>query len=78
MAFASGTCKTLGPDTGLGEAQEELAVTYEGDGSEIGFNAAYLLEVLKYIPPRGQTFKAPERRPPPSRWAGMIPPVSRW
>ena len=59
---------------GAGRAGGDL----RGRWREIGFNAAYLLEVLKYIPPRGQTFKAPERRPPPSRWAGMIPPVSRW
>ena len=47
----------------LGEAQEEITVTYEGEPLEIGFNATYLLEVLKYIPTDEvrMTFKAPER-----------------
>lgn len=63
MAFVSGTCKLSVQTPDLGEAQEEMAVTYEGDGLEIGFNAAYLLEVLKYIPTEEvrMTFKAPER-----------------
>lgn len=63
MAFASGTCKLSVQTPDLGEAQEELAVTYEGDGLEIGFNAEYLLEVLKFIPTEEvrMTFKAPER-----------------
>lgn len=33
----------------LGEAEDELAVSYEGAPLEIGFNAQYLLEVLRYI-----------------------------
>lgn len=63
MSFASGTCKLSVQTPDLGEAQEELAVTYEGDGLEIGFNASYLLEVLKYVPTEEvrMTFKAPER-----------------
>src|SRR5256885_285146 len=46
-----------------GEAQDELAVTYEGEPLEIGFNAMYLLEILKYMPTDEVrlTFKAPER-----------------
>jgi DNA polymerase-3 subunit beta len=38
-------------------------VEYDGDPLEIGFNAAYLLEILKYIPTDEVrlTFKAPER-----------------
>jgi DNA polymerase III subunit beta len=63
MAFANGSCKLSVQTPDLGEAQEELSVTYEGDPLEIGFNAAYLLEILKYIPTDEVrlTFKAPER-----------------
>jgi DNA polymerase III subunit beta len=47
----------------LGEAQDELAVRYTGDQLDIGFNAAYLLEILRYMPSEEVklTFKAPER-----------------
>src|SRR2546422_437682 len=43
--------------------EDELAVTYEGEPLEIGFNAMYLLEILKYMPTDEVrlTFKAPER-----------------
>jgi DNA polymerase III subunit beta len=63
MAFANGSCKLSVQTPDLGEAQEELNVSYEGDPLEIGFNAAYLLEILKYIPTDEvrMTFKAPER-----------------
>jgi DNA polymerase-3 subunit beta len=63
MAFANGSCKLSVQTPDLGEAQEELNVSYEGDPLEIGFNAAYLLEVLKYMPTDEvrMTFKAPER-----------------
>jgi DNA polymerase-3 subunit beta len=51
----------LTPD--LGEGQDELELQYEGEGLEIGFNANYLLEVLRYLPTQEVklTFKAPER-----------------
>ena len=63
MAFANGACKLSVQTPDLGEAQEEITVTYEGDPLEIGFNAAYLLEILKYIPTDEvrMTFKGPER-----------------
>nr|MBA2460139.1 DNA polymerase III subunit beta [Gemmatimonadales bacterium] len=63
MAFANGSCKLSVQTPDLGEAQEELGVSYEGDPLEIGFNAAYLLEILKFIPTDEvrMTFKAPER-----------------
>lgn len=63
MAFANGSCKLSVQTPDLGEAQEEVTVTYEGEALEIGFNAAYLLEILKYIPTDEvrMTFKAPER-----------------
>jgi DNA polymerase III subunit beta len=47
----------------LGEANEELEVEYNGDPLEIGFNANYLLELLRYMPADEvkMSFKAPER-----------------
>jgi DNA polymerase-3 subunit beta len=63
MSFGDGSCKLSVTTPDLGEAQEELAVTYEGEPLDIGFNATYLLEVLKYMPTEEvrMTFKAPER-----------------
>jgi DNA polymerase-3 subunit beta len=63
MAFSNGACKLSVQTPDLGEAQEEISVSYEGDLLEIGFNAAYLLEILKYMPTDEvrMTFKAPER-----------------
>jgi DNA polymerase-3 subunit beta len=51
----------LTPD--LGEGHDELEVGYDGEELEIGFNAHYLLEVLKHIPSEevNFSFKAPER-----------------
>ena len=51
----------LTPD--LGEGHDELELQYEGDEFEIGFNANYLLEVLRHMPTDEVklTFKAPER-----------------
>ena len=47
----------------LGEATEEMPVEYTGDPLEIGFNAQYLLELLRYMPTDEvkMSFKAPER-----------------
>ncbi|HSU16045.1 DNA polymerase III subunit beta [Longimicrobium sp.] len=47
----------------LGAANEELEVEYDGDPLEIGFNAQYLLELLRYMPTDEvkMSFKAPER-----------------
>jgi DNA polymerase-3 subunit beta len=63
MGFANGSCKLSVQTPDLGEAQEEVTVSYEGDPLEIGFNAAYLLEILKFMPTDEVrlTFKAPER-----------------
>jgi DNA polymerase III subunit beta len=63
LALSGGTLKFSVQTPDLGEAQDEMPVTYEGDGLEIGFNAAYLLELLKYMPTDEVrfTFKAPER-----------------
>jgi DNA polymerase-3 subunit beta len=63
LAFANGACRLSVTTPDLGEAQEELTVAYDGDPLEIGFNAAYLLEVLKYMPTDEVrwSFKGPER-----------------
>jgi len=47
----------------LGEATDEIPLRYNGDPIDIGFNASYLLEILRYIPTDEVklTFKAPER-----------------
>jgi DNA polymerase III subunit beta len=58
----------LTPD--LGEAHDELEISYDGEPITIGFNANYLLEVLRYVGTDEirMTFKAPER-------AALIEPV---
>lgn len=51
----------LTPD--LGEGHDEIEIDYDGEELEIGFNANYLLEVLRYMPTEEVkiAFKAPER-----------------
>lgn len=51
----------LTPD--LGEGHDEMELSYGGEEIEIGFNAHYLLEVLRYMPGDEvkMTFRAPER-----------------
>jgi DNA polymerase-3 subunit beta len=47
----------------LGEAEDELSLDYRGETLEIGFNATYLLEILRHMPEDDVklSFKAPER-----------------
>lgn len=63
LAFSAGTAKFTVSTPDLGEAADEMAVSYDGEPLEIGFNANYLLEVLKYMPTDEVriTMKAPER-----------------
>jgi DNA polymerase III subunit beta len=63
LSFTSGTLRMSVETPDLGEAHEELEIDYTGDALEIGFNASYLLEVLRYMPTDDVklTFKAPER-----------------
>jgi len=63
LQFSGGSLKLSVSTPDLGEAQDEVSVTYDGDTLEIGFNANYLLEILKYMPTDEVrlTFKAPER-----------------
>jgi DNA polymerase-3 subunit beta len=63
LSFNAGMLKFSVNTPDLGEAQDELPVRYQGDPMDIGFNAAYLLEILRYLPTDEvrMTFKAPER-----------------
>jgi DNA polymerase III subunit beta len=63
MSLNTGMMKFSVQTPDLGEAQDELPVRYTGDPLDIGFNAAYLLEILRYMPTDDVklTFKAPER-----------------
>jgi DNA polymerase III subunit beta len=63
LRFAEGKVEfnVLTPD--LGEAHDEIEVNYSGEPLTIGFNANYLLEVLRYVGTEEvkMGFKAPER-----------------
>lgn len=63
LTFNGGVVRFSVETPDLGEAHEELEIEYNGESLEIGFNASYLLEVLKYIPTDDVklTFKGPER-----------------
>ncbi len=63
LTFNSGILRFSVQTPDLGEAQDELPVRYNGDPLDIGFNANYLLEILRYMPTEEvkMTFKAPER-----------------
>ena len=63
LSFNSGMLKFSVQTPDLGEAQDELPIRYTGDQLDIGFNASYLLEILRYMPTDDVriTLKAPER-----------------
>jgi len=63
MSFNTGMLKFSVTTPDLGEASDELPVNYTGDQLDIGFNATYLLEILRFMPTEQVrlTFKAPER-----------------
>jgi DNA polymerase-3 subunit beta len=73
LSFNAGMLKFSVQTPDLGEAADELAVRYTGDPLDIGFNANYLLEILRFIPTDEVrlTFKAPERAATlePEGWA---------
>ena len=73
LSFNAGMVKFSVQTPDLGEAQDELPVRYTGDPFDIGFNANYLLEILKFIPTDEVklTFKAPERAATlePEQWS---------
>ncbi len=63
LLFEPGVLKFRVQTPDLGEAEDELAVDYDGESLEIGFNANYLLEVMRYMSDDDVkfSFKAPER-----------------
>jgi DNA polymerase-3 subunit beta len=63
LSFNAGMLKFSVTTPDLGEAADELPVNYVGDQLDIGFNATYLLEILRFMPTEQVrlTFKAPER-----------------
>ncbi len=63
LSFNAGMLKFSVQTPDLGEAQDELPIRFSGDQLDIGFNASYLLEILRYIPTDDVriTLKAPER-----------------
>jgi DNA polymerase-3 subunit beta len=63
LSFNAGMLKFSVQTPDLGEATDELPIRFTGDPLDIGFNASYLLEILRYIPTEEvrMTFKAPER-----------------
>jgi DNA polymerase-3 subunit beta len=63
LSFNAGLVKFQVSTPDLGEAQDELPCRFTGDPLDIGFNGAYLLEILRYMPTEEvkMTFKAPER-----------------
>ncbi len=63
LAFGNGNVQFSVSTPDLGEAQDEISVTYDGEPLDIGFNANYLLEILKYMPTDEVrvSLKAPER-----------------
>lgn len=63
LAFETDTVHLEATTPDLGEARDELQLQYEGDELQIGFNANYLLEVLRNMP-AGEvrmSFKTSER-----------------
>ncbi len=63
LSFNAGMLKFAVQTPDLGEAADELPIRYDGDPLDIGFNASYLLEILRYVPTDEVklTFRAPER-----------------
>ncbi len=63
LSFNAGILRFQVNTPDLGDGQDEIPVRYDGDPLDIGFNGAYLLEILKNIPtPEVKlSFRAPER-----------------
>ena len=63
LAFAGSALRLSVETPDLGDAHEEMEVSYNGEALDIGFNANYLLEVLRFMPTDEVklSFKAPER-----------------
>jgi DNA polymerase-3 subunit beta len=63
LSFNAGLLRFSVQTPDLGEAQDEIPIRFTGDPIDIGFNANYLLEILRYVPTEEVriTLKAPER-----------------
>ena len=63
LSFAASVLRLSVETPDLGDAHEEMEVSYDGEALDIGFNANYLLEVLRFMPTDEVklSFKAPER-----------------
>ena len=63
MSMGEDTLKFHVSTPDVGEGSEQMPATYEGEPLDIGFNANYLLEVLRFVDSDEVefTFKAPER-----------------
>jgi DNA polymerase-3 subunit beta len=63
LTFEDGALRFRVQTPDLGEAEDELPLDYHGETLEIGFNATYLLEILRFMPDEDvrMTFRAPER-----------------
>jgi DNA polymerase-3 subunit beta len=63
LAFGAGILRFSVQTPDLGEGDDELGVQYTGDPLEIGFNANYLLEILRHMPTDDVklTFRGPDR-----------------
>lgn len=72
LSFASNVVRFSVETPDLGEANEEMEVEFEGEALDIGFNANYLLEVLKFMPTEEVrlSFRAPERAATVEPWSG--------
>ena len=49
FALEPGKLEVSASSPELGEARESLSVDYSGEGTEIGFNAQYLVEFLQVV-----------------------------
>jgi DNA polymerase-3 subunit beta len=63
MSMGEDTLQFFVSTPDVGEGSEQMPASYEGDPLDIGFNANYLLEVLRFVDSDEVelTFKAPER-----------------
>jgi DNA polymerase-3 subunit beta len=74
LSFSAALLKFTVQTPDVGEGQDEIAIQYDGDPLDIGFNSSYLLEILRFMPTDEVkfTFKTAERASTivPEKWAG--------
>ncbi len=49
LELSEGNLKVTSQNPDLGDAKEDIAVTYKGQPLQIGFNARYLMDVLQVV-----------------------------